>query len=521
MKDVAHPWGHLPANANKPAVVIADTGEVLTYGQMMRHADRCANLFASLGCQNGDTVALLSENNGTYAELCWAAKNSGLCYVCVSSQLNVEGATFIVENSDAKLLIASLMYSELAREIAQRLQGRVRVLVFGGAADISESYERLRDAQPEIRIQNARRGASMLYSSGTTGRPKGVRTPLSDVPPTTPPLRHRLLVDMFGFAADSVFINPGPFYHAAPLRMMMSLHRAGGTVIGFKKFDAEAVLRAIERYRATHGFFVPTMFTRMLRLPDSVRESIDITSMRCAIHGAAPCATHTKEAMMAWWGPVIYELYGGTEGCGHTFISPKEWLRKKGSVGKAAQGCTIRIVDEHHRSLPPNQIGLIYMSNGRRFDYYKDAAKTAAAHDEDGMATMGDIGYLDEDGYLFLTDRQANMIISGGVNIYPQEAEIVLSTHPEIADVAVIGVPHPEYGEEVKAVVQLRGRVDDPAALAADIIAYCRDRLSHYKCPRSVDFVAELPRNEAGKLLKRVVKERYWQSTKRVSRVCS
>lgn len=512
MNGVAHPWEHLAANADKPSVIIADTGETLTYGQLMSHANQCAHLLKALGCAGGDTIALLSENNATYAELCWAAKNSGLYYACVSSHLNVDDATYVVANSDAKILIASHGYLEMARAIVDQLQGRVRLLVFGGLADPAESYEQLRDLQPDTRPENSRRGASMLYSSGTTGRPKGIRTPLIDVPPTVPPVRHQLLVETFSLLADSVFINPGPFYHAAPLRIMMALHRIGGTAIGFRKFDTETVLRAIERYGATHGFFVPTMFTRMLRLPDSVLNSVNVSTMRCAIHGAAPCTVQTKEAMMAWWGPVLYELYGGTEGCGHTFISPQEWLRKKGSVGKAARGCTIRIVDDRRRPLPPNQVGNIYMGNGRRFDYYKDAEKTADAHDADGLATMGDIGYVDEDGYLFLTDRQAHMIISGGVNIYPQEAENVLSTHPAIADVAVIGIPHPDFGEEVKAVVQPKVPIDDPGPLAADIIAYCRARLSTYKCPRSVDFVSELPRNEAGKLLKQVVKQRYWQS---------
>lgn len=511
MSDLMHPWNFAATTPDKPALIMGDTGASVSYGELMRRANQCANLLRDLGCENGDSIAIFSRNNLTYPELCWAAKNSGLHYACVSSQLNVDDATYIVDNSDAKIFIASYELRDVALQVAARLSPDIRLLMFGGVAAPFTAYEALRDAHPETRIENARRGASMLYSSGTTGRPKGVRTTLAEVPPTTPPLRHQLLVDNFGFGFDTVFLDSGPFYHAAPLRKMMSVQRLGGTVIAFEKFDAETALRAIERYRATHGFFVPTMFIRMMRLPEDLRRSVDVSSMRCAIHTAAPITIEVKEAMMAWWGPVLHELYGGTEGCGHTFISPQEWLRKKGSVGKPSPGCRVKIVDEQGRELGRNQPGLIYMGNGRRFEYHKDEAKTADASDDDGLTTIGDIGYLDDDGYLFLTDRRAHMIISGGVNIYPQEAENILAAHPAIADVAVIGVPNDEFGEEVKAVVQAKEAVTDAAALEADIIAWCRARLSPIKCPRSVDFVSELPRNEAGKLVKRLVKARYWE----------
>jgi acyl-CoA synthetase (AMP-forming)/AMP-acid ligase II len=505
-----HPWTHERRRPDKLAIVMADTGESLTYGQLMRHADQAAQVFASLGCTPGDTIALLSENNATYAEICWAAKNSGLYYACVSSHLNLDDATYVVGNSDAKLLLASHGFADMARKIAAGLPGDLRLLIFGEPERRGDCYESLRDRAAAIRAPDSRRGASVLYSSGTTGRPKAVRTPLIDVPPTTPPPRHAGLLKVFGLAEDTVFINPGPFYHAAPLRLMMSVHREGGTVVGFQKFDAAATLRAIEGHKGTHGFFVPTMLNRMLQLADEVKGSVDVSSMRCAIHGAAPCSVTLKEAMINWWGPVIYELYGGTEGCGQTFITPQEWLQKKGSVGRAPAGCRIRIVDDQKRVLGPNQIGAIYMGNGRQFEYYKDPQKTADAHDPEGLATMGDIGFLDEDGYLFLTDRRAHMIISGGVNIYPQEAENVLSAHPAIADVAVIGIPNDDFGEEVKAVAQLKDGIEGTTELADELVAFCRSRLSAYKCPRSVDFVAELPRNETGKLLKRLIKARYW-----------
>ena len=510
MNKTMHPWAVQASQPDKPALIIADTGETISYGQMMDHAAQCARLYAALGCAEGDTVAILSENNGTYPELCWAAKNSGLHYACVSTHLNAEDAAYIVANSDAKVLVVSWAMRELG-QLLEKLSGPVALLMFGGSVAPFAAYEPARDAQPKTVIEHRRRGASMLYSSGTTGRPKGVRTTLLALPPTTPPVRHQLLVDHFGLDADTVMLTPGPLYHASPLRHMMAVQRVGGTVIGFARFDAEAVLRAVQRYRATHGLFVPTMFVRMLRLPEAVRAAVDISSLRCAIHGAAPCAVEVKQAMIDWWGPILHEFYGGTEGCGHSFISPQEWLRKKGSVGKPASGCSVRIVDEQGVEVPRNTPGLIYMSNGRPFSYYKDADKTAGVLDAQGYATMGDIGYLDDDGYLFLTDRRAHMIISGGVNIYPQEAENVLTLHPAVADVAVIGVPHPEFGEEAKAVVQAAQAVADRDALAAELIAYCRSQLSPIKCPRSVDFVDELPRNEAGKLVKRLIKDRYWQ----------
>ena len=510
--DRSHPWTHRQETPDRAALILAETGETLTYRSLMDRADRATNLLISMGCETGDSIALLSENNLVYPEICWAAKNAGLYYACVSTQLNAVDAAYVVTNSDAKILIVSGEMSALAIEVAQLISPHVRMLMFGGATPPFEAYEALRDVQSIEPQFKRRRGASMLYSSGTTGRPKGIKPDLLDLPPSTPPLRHRLLLEQFEFCAGMVFVNPGPFYHAAPLRKMMAVHREGGTVIAYRKFDATTLLRSIEYYHATHGFFVPTMFVKMLRLPAHVRDSVDTSSMRYAIHGAAPCPVELKEAMMRWWGPVLHELYGGTEGCGHTFITPQEWMRKKGSVGQAANGCSIVVVDEAGHTLGPNQTGLIFLGNGRAFRYHKDDEKTQAAQLDDGrFATMGDVGHLDDEGYLFLTDRQAHTIISGGVNIYPQEAENLLLTHPAVADAAVIGVPNEEFGEEVKAVVLPHAEVTDLESLATELIAYCRQGLSAIKCPRSVDFVSELPRNEAGKLLKRLIREPYWR----------
>ncbi|WP_299689948.1 AMP-binding protein [Hydrocarboniphaga sp.] len=507
----AHPRQHALSHPTQPALILADVGESISYRQMVDNADRAAQLFQALGLAEGDTIAIFIENHIRYPELCWAAKNSGITYACVGSQSSVDDAAYIVENSGAKLLISSAMLAATALAVAQRCAGDLRCLMLDGARPGFGSYEDLLAQHPPLALQNRRRGPSMLYSSGTTGRPKGVRTELPDEPPETAPPRLTMLVDRYGLSSETVMVNPGPFYHAAPGRFMLSVQRTGGTVVAFRKFDALATLQAIPDYRATHGVFVPTMFIRMLNLPQSVRAACDVSSMRCAIHLAAPCPIAVKEQMIAWWGPVIEEMYSGTEAVGHTLIGSQEWLLHKGSVGRAFAGASIRIQDEQGAILPPMVLGAIYMYNGHRFEYHQDPEKTRSAYTEDGWASLGDVGYLDAEGYLYLTDRQSHMIISGGVNIYPQEAENLLYSHPAIADVAVIGVPHPEFGEEVKAVVQARGEVVDAQALEADIIAWCRARLTPIKCPRSVDFVDQLPRNEAGKLVKRLVKDRYWK----------
>jgi long-chain acyl-CoA synthetase len=489
---------------------MADGGGFISYGEMVANADRAAQLFERLGLDEGDTIVIHLENHLRYPELCWAAKNSGISYACVSSLSSADDAAYIVDNSDAKLLISSVALADIAIQVVRSSRRHLQCLMLDGAVPPFQSYDELLERTPATPPRNRRRGPSMLYSSGTTGRPKGVRVPLTDEPPETPPRRLAMFVRQYGLAADTVLLNPGPFYHAAPGRFMMSVHRTGGTVIGFRKFDAEATLRAMQESCATHGLFVPTMLIRMLKLPEVIRRRYSHASLRCAIHLAAPCPIQVKEQMIRWWGPIIYELYGGTEAVGHTFITSDEWLSHKGSVGRADAGCTIRILDEAGNDLPPFTPGLIYMSNGNRFEYHKDPEKTRAVLTADGWATLGDVGYLDRDGYLYLTDRQSHMIISGGVNIYPQEAENTLAAHPAVWDVAVIGVPHPEFGEEVKAVVQPSHDPDNPAALEKELIAHCQSTLSPIKCPRSVDFVHQLPRNEAGKLLKRELRKLYW-----------
>ncbi len=372
------------------------------------------------------------------------------------------------------------------------------------------AYEPALAAQPAQRIADERAGTDMLYSSGTTGRPKGVFVPpqeasIEAMNPTT-----AMLGAYYGMGPDTVYLSPAPLYHAAPLRYTMGVQRLGGTVIVMPHFDAEEYLRLVEQHRVTHSQLVPTMFVRMLELPPEVRGRHDLSSLRCAVHAAAPCPVAVKQQMIDWWGPLLWEYYAGTEGNGVTLVDSVQWLAHPGTVGRAVIG-ELRICDdETDEELPPGRTGTVYFANGRAFEYHNDPAKTAASTHPRGWTTLGDVGHVDAAGYLYLTDRKAYMIISGGVNIYPQEAENVLINHPQVADCAVLGVPDVEFGESVKAVVQPRDMRDAGPALERDLIAYCRQHLSAIKCPRSVDFDAELPRHPTGKLYKRLLKERYW-----------
>lgn len=509
---LASPWLIAERRPERPALILADTGASVSFGEMVAAANRLANLFVEMGLQEGDCVAFFLENHIRYLELAWAAKIAGLYYVCMPRQLSRSDAAYILENSQAKVLITSAAQGPTAVHLLTTAGTQVRFFMMDGATEGFEDYERATAAQSDRPVEGRRRGASMLYSSGTTGRPKGVRHALGDASPHEPPPRHRMLKDSYGFDGETVFLNPGPFYHTAPLRFMMHAQREGATAIGFRKFDAEGVLRAVQTHRATHGFFVPTMFVRMLSLPDEISRAVDVQSMRVAIHGAAPISVAVKRRMIDWWGPVLHEIYGGTEAIGTTTINSKDWLAHVGSVGRATGGTEILVVDERGRPCPPGVSGLIHMRSGKTFEYFGEPEKTAACRLGDGWATFGDIGHLDAEGYLYLTDRQSNLIITGGVNVYPQEAENVLIEHPMVGDVAVIGVPHPEFGEEVKAVVvpAIALGPGDERRLEEALITHCRDRIGAIKSPRSVDFVDALPRSEAGKVVKSRLRERYW-----------
>jgi acyl-CoA synthetase (AMP-forming)/AMP-acid ligase II len=380
------------------------------------------------------------------------------------------------------------------------------------AAGIYNKVEDAMAAMPGRPVDETEQGAAMMYSSGTTGAPKGIRHPLPGIPVEAVAPLPQKLCGLYAFDASTVYLSPAPLYHAAPLRFCMATHEVGGTVVVMEHFDPEQALASIERYHATHSQWVPTMFVRMLKLPDEVRARYDVSSLEVAVHAAAPCPVPVKRKMIEWWGPVLHEYYAGTEGNGFVYCNSEMWLAHPGTVGSAL-GCTLHIVGEDGEEVPQGESGTIYFEGGASFEYHNDPDKTAASRSERGWSTLGDVGYLDADGFLFLTDRKAFMIISGGVNIYPQESENVLINHPAVVDVAVFGVPNEDFGEEVKAVVQpatMPADADAASALERELIAYCRSELADVKCPRTIDFREELPRHPTGKLYKRLLKDEYW-----------
>ena len=504
-----HPAVHAEKNPDKPAAIFEPGGRVITYGELDRGSLRLARLLHDWGLRDGDAMALCLENHPRYFEVCWAAQRSGLYYTPISSRLTAPEVAYIVGDCGARAFVTSKALEPVAAGLVDRMPGVETRLVLSGAIPGYEPYEEVVDALAAEPPRPQMEGQDMLYSSGTTGRPKGVRVPLSGQPLGTPTPLLAMMGALYGMDEHTVYLSPAPLYHAAPLRFCMSVLRLGGTCIVMEKFDPRLALELIERHRVTHSQWVPTMFIRMLKLPEEERARFDLSSQRVAIHAAAPCPIPVKEQMIDWWGPILHEYYAGTEGNGFTAITSEEWLAHRGSVGRPLRGA-VHIVDDEGRELPPGQEGTVYFSGGARFEYHNDPEKTRSAYDERGWSTLGDVGYLDEEGYLYLTDRKAHMIISGGVNIYPQETENVLVLHPKVADVAVIGVPNEEFGEEVKAVVQLLDPAEAGPELAEELIGWCRERLSAIKCPRSVDFVEELPRHPTGKLYKRLLKDRYW-----------
>ncbi|UCE87204.1 MAG: AMP-binding protein [Deltaproteobacteria bacterium] len=504
-----YPGAHAKTHPDKPAVIMGGRGAVTTYRQLEDGSNRCAQLLRSLGLRAGDGIAIFMENHPRFYELAWAAQRSGLYYTAISSQLTAPEVEYIVKDSGAKLLVTSHAKSEVAADLPARLAGLRARYMLGEPLPGFESYEDAVAAQPARPVPDEAEGQDLLYSSGTTGRPKGVKVPLELKPlGTTSPLL-ALLAGLYGAGADSIYLSPAPSYHAAPLRFTMSMLRLGATCVVMEKFDAIQALQLIEKHRVTHSQWVPTMFVRMLKLPEAERARFDVSSMRCAIHAAAPCPIPVKEQIIEWWGPILHEYYAGTEGNGFTAINSQEWLAHKGSVGRALSG-RVRILDDGGEELPPGESGIIYFEGGPSFEYHNDPEKTAQSFNDKGWSTLGDVGYVDDEGYLYLTDRKANMIISGGVNIYPQEAENVLVTHPKVIDVAVFGVPNPDFGEEVKAVVQPAEGVVPGPELERELIEFCHAQLARLKCPRSIDFENELPRHPNGKLYKRLLKERYW-----------
>jgi long-chain acyl-CoA synthetase len=494
----------------KDASVIVETGDAVTFLELDRRSNRVARLLASEGMKTGDVIAILLDNDLRFFEIIYGARRLGLYYTAISTQLGPAEARYILEDCGAKILFTSSAFAPTLKAFDARVDRQCKTYVTDGCFSGDEEYEKaLSSFDDYVELPEAPTGKDFLYSSGTTGKPKGIKPPLIQ-DKTKEETIGKWVKKTFRFDENTIFLSSAPLYHSAPMRFSMRAIEAGGTAVITQKFDAEFSLATIEKYRVTHSLWVPTMFVRLLGLPDAVKNTYNLSSHRCAIHGAAPCPAEVREKMIEWWGPIIEEYYSGSEANGATSITSREWLQRKGSVGRAVCG-NIHILDDEGRELTPGQTGNVYFSDGPQFIYHNDPEKTALSRNDRGWTTIGDVGYVDSEGYLYLTDRKAYTIISGGINIYPQEVENVLITHPDVADVAVFGVPNQEYGEEVKAVVQLKDPTKGNPALVKELIEYCRARLSHVKCPRSVDFHPSLPRLDTGKIHKSVLKEMYWK----------
>ena len=503
------------ATPDKPAMISADTGEILTFGALNAQSNRMAQLLYARGLRRGDHLAILMENNLHFMEPVWAGFRSGLYVTTVNRYLPADEAAYIVNDCGAAAIVTSYEKRETAAGLNELIPNCKIRLMIGGTIPGWESYEEALAASSPEPLAEEWIGDAMLYSSGTTGRPKGILRPLPQMT-AAQGFAMRQMGNQYGYSPDTVYLSPAPLYHAAPLAFVLSVLAFGGTVVMMERFDAEQALKMIERYKVTHSQWVPTMFVRMLKLPEESRKAYDLSSLKIAVHAAAPCPVEVKRQMIEWWGPVLYEYYAGTEGSGATFITSEDWLKHPGSVGKAGVGI-LHVCDEDGNDLPPGEAGLIYFERETpTFEYHNDPAKTRAARhpQHENWNALGDVGYLDEDGYLYLTDRQAFMIISGGVNIYPQAIEDALITHPKVGDVAVFGVPDAEMGEAVKAVIEPAPGQAPTDELAAELLDYARSKLAHYMAPRSLDFIVEMPRLPTGKLYKRVLRDAYWQDRK-------
>ncbi|MCB1845843.1 MAG: acyl-CoA synthetase [Halieaceae bacterium] len=510
-----HPSITAETYPHKPAIIMGDSGEIVTYRELDERSNQGAQLFRTLGLKAGDHIGMMLENSRQFMEIVWAAQRSGLIFTPISTHLKRAEAAYILENCGARVFIGSLALADIAAQIVADAPGQLsHFYMVNGIKPGFESWDEAIDLMPTTPIDDQSNGVPMLYSSGTTGQPKGVFVPPADSDVNTPHPLANSLGAAFGFSEETVYLSPAPLYHAAPLHYNMMVHYQGGTSVVMEQFDAERALQLIEEHRVTHSQWVPIMFIRMLKLPDEVRARYDVSSMQFAIHAAAPCPVEVKEKMIDWWGPVIVEYYAASEGAGVTIIDSANWLTHKGSVGPALVG-QIHIVDDDGNELPPGEIGTIYFSGEQaRFEYHNEPEKTAGAYNDKGWATTGDVGYVDEDGFLYLTDRKNFMIISGGVNIYPQEIENLLVGHEKIADVAVFGIPNEEFGEEVKAVVEPMNWADATDETAFEILEWLRERISHIKMPRSLDFHPKLPRMDNGKLYKRHLVDEYRGGTR-------
>lgn len=511
-----YPGRHAQEHPNKPAFIMANTGEMVTYAAYEARANKLARLLENLGLVLEDHYSIYMENNAYYFETCGAGERSGLYYTCINSYLTAEELAYIINNSESKVLITSDAKRKVAAEALKLCPNVIMAIVVDGESD--DTFRNLQDATDIFSGEprdDERLGLSMLYSSGTTGQPKGILRPMpvGNSPTQQIPL-YEFLQSLWQYREGMVYLSPAPLYHSAPQAAVNFCIRFGGTAIIMENFDPEQYLSLIEKYQVTHSQLVPTMFSKILKLPDEVKDNAELSSLEIAIHAAAPCPIQVKEQMIDWWGPIVHEYYGATEGLGFTACNSEEWLAHKGSVGKVLLG-DLHILDDEMNPSPKGTPGTVWFKTATEFEYFNDPERTQESMSADGtMSTVGDIGYIDDDGFLYLTDRATFMIVSGGVNIYPQECENLLITHPKIADAAVFGVPNEDFGEEVKAVVQVMPGIPADDELAEELIEYCLQNLSRQKCPRSIEFEEQLPRLPTGKLYKRLLRDRYWGDKK-------
>ena len=498
---------------DKPAIVMATSGEVVTFARFEDTANRMAHLLRRTGLAHYDHMAIFMDNDPAMLMTEGGAERTGLFFTCVNSYLSAEEAAYIINDSESRVVVTGASKAEVAHRLPELCPKVERWLMAGthGSPEAPfESWEQALAALPGHPVDDERLGTPMLYSSGTTGRPKGILRPLADAHPADPTPAMAGITHLWRFREGMTYLSPAPLYHTAPQVSVALTLRLGATAVVMEHFDAAHYLDLVGRYGVTHSQVVPTMFSRLLKLPDEVREAADVSSLEVIVHAAAPCPVPVKEQMIEWFGPILLEYYGATEGNGCTFCDSEDWLAHPGTVGRSVLG-KLLILDDEGRPCPAGTPGTVWFRGATDFEYFNDRARTDEDRIEGGAtSTVGDVGYLDEDGYLYLTDRKTHMIISGGVNIYPQETEDLLVTHPKVTDAAVIGVPDDDLGEAVKAIVQPSPDAEPGADLERELLDFCRQHLAHYKCPRSVDFDPELPRLPTGKLYKLVLRERYW-----------
>jgi long-chain acyl-CoA synthetase len=504
---------HARSHPDQPAIIMATSGEVVTFAEYEAAANRTAHLLRDSRLGYKDHVAFFMENTPRMLEVEGGAERTGLYFTCINSYLAPEEVAYIVNDSEAQVVITSAAMRQVAVQLPAQCPAVRRWLMVDAGGNAPAPFEPLEDVlggYPATPVADEQLGTPMLYSSGTTGRPKGILRPL---PPSHPGENLAVfegLKVLWRYREGMTYLSPAPLYHSAPQASVALALRTGATTVIMERFDAAQFLDLVGRYRVTHSQMVPTMFSRLLKLPEDVKAAADVSSLETIVHAAAPCPVPVKRQMIEWWGPILVEYYAATEGNGFTYVTSEEWLAHPGTVGKAVVA-QLLILDEDGNPCPTGTAGTVWFKGSTNFEYFNDPTKTAESRNAAGdTSTVGDVGYVDDEGYLYLTDRKTYMIISGGVNIYPQETENLLITHPKVMDAAVIGVPDEDLGEVVKAVVQPADGIAPGPELERELIAFCKEHLARFKCPRSVDFAEELPRLPTGKLYKRLLRDRYW-----------